>query len=721
MKFNESKQIIETNIEPTKNFTIKASSKAFKILSSGLYSNKIRAIIRELSCNAYDSHIASKNDEPFIVHLPNDLNDNFYVQDFGTGLSEKDIMNLYTTYFDSNKTNSNDFVGALGLGSKSPFSYTDSFSVESIFNNIKTTYIVFIDENDLPSITKISEEKTSEHNGMKISFSVKKEDWWLFYDDALQVLNVFEKKPILKGGASNISLSNKVLDFGQKGYVVNYEPYSYRDKTYAFMGNILYPIEFGKLDLDEKIKSYVSSNNIIIKFEIGELDITPSREHLSYVKSTKDILKNKIEMVVNDIISKKIDDLNLSNDVSDFVHKFYNLSNDEREIIYHKGFQPKFQAISKFYNKTNNLYYVTSQDVFEHLNFDTGLKILKSIRFCEIIEKSGVNYLFTLNDTNILSYFSDKWYISFSNNDNLKFKKSNIGEYLIETRFGRKLSNDEKNNIINELKIQLGLNDIVTCDSLSAVEKKIVEKEYTVIKYKNDICEGNIRKIIGHNDGYFSKPIIFNKEKQFDFENEIQNDGNTFYVSCGKYSFCDSDGQKLDDFNYIKWICKIFNKYYGQENDKIKILFCRNNAIKYVKERLKIPNFFDYICELIKNDNNIKEELIDNYIPVKSLIFNIIPVFKKFNKEDIQSLKDDELRRLVITCLKMDDNINSKDYIEKIFNVHLKENNWNGVVDNYKCLFDLLSYMNYYYINDLKKSIIEQFNLTYEGKQNEKL
>jgi len=115
----------------------------------------------------------------------------------------------------------------------------------------------------------------------KNSFSVKKEDWWLFYDEARQVLNVFEKKPILKGGASNISLSNKVLDFGQKGYIVNYEPYSYRDKTYAFMGNILYPIEFGKLDLDEKTKSYISSNNIIIKFEIGELDITPSREHLS--------------------------------------------------------------------------------------------------------------------------------------------------------------------------------------------------------------------------------------------------------------------------------------------------------------------------------------------------------------------------------------------------------------------------------------------------------
>ena len=718
MKFNESKQIIETNIESTKNFTIKASSKAFKILSSGLYSNKIRAIIRELSCNAYDSHIAAKNNEPFIVHLPSDLNDNFYVQDFGTGLSEKDIMNLYTTYFDSNKTNSNDFVGALGLGSKSPFSYTDSFSVESIFNNIRTTYIVFIDENDLPSITKINEEKTSEHSGMKISFSVKKEDWWLFYDEARQVLSVFENRPILKG-KSNISLPNKVLDFGQKGYVVNYESYSYRNKTYAFMGNILYPIEFEKLDLDEKIKSYVSSNDIIIKFEIGELDITPSREHLSYIKSTKDILKNKIEMVVNDIISKKIDELNLSNDISDFVRRFYKLSNDERKIIHDKGFQPKFQAISKFYNKTNNLYFVTSQDVFKHLNFDNELKTLKSIRFCEIIKKSGVNYLFAMNDTNILSYFSDEWYISFSNNDNLKFKNSDTGEYLIETRFGRKLSNEEKGNIINELKIQLGLDNIVTCDSLNIVKNKIIKNGDAPIKYKKDICEGNIWKIIGHKVGILAKPIIFNKGGQFDFEYEIQNDGNTFYVPCNKYTFFNSNVQKMDDFNYVKWVCKIFSKYY--DPNKMKILFCRNKAIEYVKTELKIPNFFEYIQELIKNDKNIKEDLINNYIPVKSPITDIISLFRKMQKEDIQRLDDDELKKLISICLKTNDDINYKDHIEKLFNVRLKDDNWNHIINKYGGLFNILTYLNYYYINDIVNSIIEQLNLIYKEKQNEKL
>ena len=42
-------------------FSIQAGEKAFRILSTTLYENKIRAIVRELSCNAWDSHIQAGN------------------------------------------------------------------------------------------------------------------------------------------------------------------------------------------------------------------------------------------------------------------------------------------------------------------------------------------------------------------------------------------------------------------------------------------------------------------------------------------------------------------------------------------------------------------------------------------------------------------------------------------------------------------------------------
>ena len=54
------------------NYTIEASAKAFSILSDGLYADKIKAVVRELSTNAYDAHVdAGCPEQSFTIHLPN--------------------------------------------------------------------------------------------------------------------------------------------------------------------------------------------------------------------------------------------------------------------------------------------------------------------------------------------------------------------------------------------------------------------------------------------------------------------------------------------------------------------------------------------------------------------------------------------------------------------------------------------------------------------------
>ena len=134
-------EAILSNVGEIGEFRIRNSAKAFSILSSGLYANKIRAIIRELSCNAVDSHIAAgKAATPFDVHLPNSLEPHFSIRDYGTGLDHEQVKNIYTTYFESTKTDSNAYIGALGLGSKSPFSYTDNFTVTAVKNGRKGIY-----------------------------------------------------------------------------------------------------------------------------------------------------------------------------------------------------------------------------------------------------------------------------------------------------------------------------------------------------------------------------------------------------------------------------------------------------------------------------------------------------------------------------------------------------------------------------------------------------
>jgi len=182
-------------------FNIAGTAKAFKILSDGLYSDKIGAVIRELSCNAKDAHVdAGKGDVPFEIHLPNSLEPWFAVTDFGIGLCHDDIMHLYSTYFESTKTDSNEVTGCLGLGSKSPFAYVDAFTVEARWNGKMTLYSCFYNEQGIPSITVMAEPfDTDEVNGLTIKMPVKEQDMREFGRKAEASLRRFDPAPIVTG------------------------------------------------------------------------------------------------------------------------------------------------------------------------------------------------------------------------------------------------------------------------------------------------------------------------------------------------------------------------------------------------------------------------------------------------------------------------------------------------------------------------------------------
>lgn len=179
MKISTESTITETNaVGSSTNFKIKTSATAFKILSEGLYSNKIGSMIRELICNAYDAHCAAgTKDTPIDVELPIATNPVFRIRDYGTGLPEADMRTIYTTYFESTKSGDNQFIGGFGLGSKTPLCYnTEQFFVCSYFNGVKYLYNVSIGNNGAPVLTKWSEEQTSEPNGLELTISVDTND-----------------------------------------------------------------------------------------------------------------------------------------------------------------------------------------------------------------------------------------------------------------------------------------------------------------------------------------------------------------------------------------------------------------------------------------------------------------------------------------------------------------------------------------------------------------
>lgn len=309
MKLHAGTNVIEKsgNFEESK-FSIEASSKAFFILSDGLYSNKILAVVRELSTNAYDSHIeAGKANVPFDVHLPTALNPTFFIRDYGTSMDHDSCMQLYTTYFRSTRNNSNDAVGCLGLGSKAPFAYADSFTVEAFLDGKRRLYTAYKNEDGSPVFSLMDTFDTTEPNGIKVSIGVQNHDINRFIKEAHKVYEFFKVRPNFIGEAIVFNNPNKVLE-GDNWYFDDNE-----SDNLIIMGQIAYPLDHYQLmnsNFDTKTIQFIEySSGLRMFVKIGDVDITPSRESLSYSRETKSNIVHMAQSIAEEITIKIQEDI----------------------------------------------------------------------------------------------------------------------------------------------------------------------------------------------------------------------------------------------------------------------------------------------------------------------------------------------------------------------------------------------------------------------------
>jgi len=286
------------------NFQILANDQAFRILSSGLYSDKISAVLREVGCNAADAHIAAKDAErPIEVKLPNTLDSEFYIQDWGTGLSHEDIIGLYTTYFSSNKGGNNEQTGAFGLGSKSPFSYTDSFAITTAYRGQQTSYSAYIGPLGSPVIAKIASQPATPEwpTGIRVSFPVAPKDIREFQNKAQQVFTWFAVKPVWPGeSSSQYSAPDYKVQGSNFGFLTSLGAANKRgsyghhgdERARVLTGNVAYPLDAERLGSDSPVVKQLICAGIHLRMPLGTVMPTASREDLEYdVKTRANVVK----------------------------------------------------------------------------------------------------------------------------------------------------------------------------------------------------------------------------------------------------------------------------------------------------------------------------------------------------------------------------------------------------------------------------------------------
>lgn len=306
MKLNTETQLetqgfagMETNA-----FSIKGSAKAFRILLDGLYTNKIRAVVRELWTNAFDSHIeAGIGGVPFDCHLPSLLDPTFRVRDYGVSLTHDQVMHLYTTLFDSTKEDTNDQVGALGLGSKSPFAYTDTFTVVARLNGEKRTYLATIAADGTPQITHLDTVVSDEAQGLEVVLPAKPGDFRDFEHEARLLSVGFDPLPQVDGLEIEPYMPMYV---GNDGSFAIFEPDVLPGSAQLSIrqGCVIYPVD--DYNLNAPVRQLLKYGyQAVIDVPIGAVQITASREALSLDDTTKANVTIAVQGMI-DVISDEV-------------------------------------------------------------------------------------------------------------------------------------------------------------------------------------------------------------------------------------------------------------------------------------------------------------------------------------------------------------------------------------------------------------------------------
>ena len=283
----------------TKGFKVSDDPMLMSMLSTGFYANPHRAMIQEVMFNAWDAHrMGDCQDTPIDIYI-ND-HSGFTVRDYGPGIKDSMMEDVYCTYAASTKRDDADMTGGFGLGSKSPWSYTESFTVTSHHDGVKTMYLmsrVSDEAEGKPGMTTLISIKTEE-TGLSVSVPIQE-------NDLRNTLIVVRDVLYLSGIKAQIHFEDEdpevieSMNVRPAQYVMETRGHNRHDRNiYAVYGGVRYLIpqkdeyqdEFEFMNLISEIAP------LYIGFAPHSLSPLPNREGLNMSTNTKENIRVGLEL-----------------------------------------------------------------------------------------------------------------------------------------------------------------------------------------------------------------------------------------------------------------------------------------------------------------------------------------------------------------------------------------------------------------------------------------
>lgn len=291
MKPHEDNSVeVETNLVAEKiDMGIDADSWVYLMaLMSGIYEDVPRALLREYTCNAVDAHSEAGQKRPVEVTLPNNLDPNLRIKDYGVGLDRDSIARIYSQYGASTKRGSDTQVGMFGIGCKAAVAYTNQFSVTGRKNGIETQVLVQRDGEGAGSMNVVAQFPTDEPNGVEVVIPVTKYDQPAFERRAEDIYRFFSPGSVI--------VNDEKPEFVD-GLWLGDDMVLIEDKTdydaFVVMGNVAYPIDTTKAEHEFqnakgeqetfKWNTGILDKQALVAFvPIGTVTPAPSREGMRY-------------------------------------------------------------------------------------------------------------------------------------------------------------------------------------------------------------------------------------------------------------------------------------------------------------------------------------------------------------------------------------------------------------------------------------------------------
>ncbi len=278
IKKQDSTLITSEDNSPSLNFGIGDTGVIIDILRRRLYSHPLRTMIQEYICNGRDATREAGSSENLVVVFPTKLDPVFKVRDFGPGLSPERVRDVFVLYGASTKRSDNTQTGGFGIGAKSAWAYTDSFTITSFYGGKKSTYIAHLGKNSEGSLDLLDEEATTEPNGVEIAVSIQEKDIESAISSIYRCCYFWDKRPTFKG-----IVSIEIPDWFTKNHPVSGEGFSVDKERLPF----LVPGESSEKRIKKPLKARTSNSQNFwavidgIPYEVTKALKAPQREKLA--------------------------------------------------------------------------------------------------------------------------------------------------------------------------------------------------------------------------------------------------------------------------------------------------------------------------------------------------------------------------------------------------------------------------------------------------------